>query len=365
MRPARDLASQTAAWLLARGPETRQTIRVMVGTALCYVIYRALSLPQGYWAVFTVVIVMQASIGGTLSASIDRAEGTALGAVVGAIALWLHPKTPIGLGAAMTVCVGLTAFAAALRPSLKVAPVTAVIMLISPIGAAIGPFTAALYRVLEIVIGGVVGVGATLLIFPARSLGAVVAKADEALELMAGVLDGYAADLSGRASQAGHEAVHLRIRIALAAVETSMADADRERFSRLGEHPHSQALPRTLWRVRGDVISISRALGPLPDRVSTVIAPATQGLIACEAAFMRRCGESLGAKTSVNRAGREEALQAFEAAMGDLRRARITQDLDFDAVGHVFGLGFALESLHRNLTDLADRIDEAGASPAL
>ena len=365
MTPVRDLGGKAAAWLLARGPEARQTVRVMAGTALCFLIYRALNLPQGYWAVFTVVIVMQASIGGTLSASVDRAEGTAFGAVVGAIALWLHPKTPIGLGSAMTICVGVTAFAAAVRPSLKVAPVTAVIMLISPVGAAIGPFSAALYRVLEIVIGGVVGVGATLLIFPARSITAVVAKAKEALTLMADVLDGYAGDLSGRAAEAGHEAVHMRIRNALNAVETALADADRERFSRLGEHPHSQALPRTLWRVRGDLISVSRALGPLPDAVALVIAPATQGLIACEAAFMRRCGEALLAKTTVNRAGRGEALQAFEAAIGDLRRSRLTHDLNFDAVGHVFGLGFALESLHRNLSDLADRIDEAAASPAL
>jgi len=365
MSVGRQVLDKFAAWVLARGPEARQTVRVMAGTGLCYFIYRALDLPQGYWAVFTVVIVMQASIGGTLSASIDRAEGTVLGAVVGAVALWLHPKTPVGLGAAMTVCVGITAFAAAVRPSLKVAPVTAVIMLISPVSATIGPFSAALYRVLEIVIGGVVGVGATLLIFPARSAGAVAAKANGALGLMAGVLDGYAKDLSGRASEPGHEAVQMRIRSALSAVESALADADRERFGRLGEHPHSQALPRTLWRVRNDVISVSRALGPLPDAVAAVIAPATKALIASEAAFMRRCGEALLAKASVNRAGREAALQTFETAIGALRRSRLTHDLDFDAVGHVFGLGFALESLHRNLSDLADRIDEAAASPVL
>ncbi len=363
MTSARALTDKAAAWLLARGPEARQTIRVMVGTALCYAIYRTLDLPQGYWAVFTVVIVMQASIGGTLSASIDRAEGTALGALVGAVALWLHPQTPLGLGVAMTLCVGITGFLAAVRPSLKVAPVTAVIMLISPVGATIGPFMAAVYRVLEIVIGGVVGVAATLLIFPARSVGAALAKADEALGLMAGVLNGYQADLSGRSSQAAHEAVHMRIRTALLAVETALADADRERLSRLGEHPHTQALPRTLWRVRGDMVSVSRALGPLPASVSDRIAPATAALIACEAAFMRRCGAALVARTGVDRKGREEALLAFETAMGALRRSRITHDLDFDAVGHVFGLGFALESLHRNLSDLADRIDEAaGAS---
>ena len=146
---------------------------------LAFAIYRVFHLPQGYWAVFTVVIVMQASIGGTLAASIDRTKGTALGALVGAFAAWLHPSTAIGLGAAMTLAVGLTAFLAALRPSLKVAPVTAVIMLIIPAGAS--PLVSAGYRVLEIVIGGVIGVAATLLIFPARSTSVVTAKANEVL----------------------------------------------------------------------------------------------------------------------------------------------------------------------------------------
>jgi uncharacterized membrane protein YccC len=351
--------------LLGRGAEARQTVRVMVGTALAFAVYHLFNLPQGYWAVFTVVIVMQASIGGTLSASIDRTKGTALGAVVGAAAVGLHPHTPIGLGAAMILAVGLTAFLAALRPSLKVAPVTAVIMLISPAGSALGPLASAGYRVLEIVIGGVIGVAATLLVFPARSTGVVAAKTDEVLGLMAAVLDGYAADLSGDSAITGHDAAQMRIRATLTAIETAMADADRERSSRLDDHRLTDALPRTLWRVRNDAISVSRALSPLPDNISAMIAPATSGLMSCEAAFMRRCGAALLSRIRVDRSGRDEALKAFEAAMGELRRSRATHDLDFDAVGHVFGLGFALESLHRNMTDLADRVDEAAAAPEL
>ena len=358
-------ARNGAAALVLRGAEARQTVRVMAGTVLAFAIYHAFNMPQGYWAVFTVVIVMQASIGGTLAASIDRTKGTALGAVVGAFAAWLHPRTAIGLGAAMTLAVGVTAFLAAIRPSLKVAPVTAVIMLIIPAGPAVSPLVSAAYRVLEIVIGGVIGVAATLFIFPARSTGVVAARTDAVLALMAEVLDGYAADPSGRTAAPGHEAVQMRIRNTLTAIETAMADADRERSSRLGEHSLTEALPRTLWRVRNDAISISRALGPLPANIAAVIAARTAGLMTCEASFMRRCGAALLAKTRVDRSEREAALKAFEGAMDELRRSRATHDLDFDAVGHVFGLGFALESIHRNLTDLADRIDEAAAAPEL
>jgi uncharacterized membrane protein YccC len=365
VKPQRAYAEDGTAWLLGRGSEARQTVRVMAGTVLAFAIYHAFNLPQGYWAVFTVVIVMQASIGGTLAASIDRTKGTALGAVVGAVAAWLHPRTPIGLGAAMTLAVGITAFAAALRPSLKVAPVTAVIMLISPAGSDLGPLASAAYRVVEIVIGGVIGVLGTLLIFPARSNEVVVAKIQAVLDLMAQVIEGYADDLSGAAAAAAHDAIQLRIRTLLAAIETGMADADRERSSRLGEHRLSDALPRTLWRVRNDGVTVSRALAPLPDRVSAAIGLATSALMRAEAAFMRRCGEALMRGALADRSGRDEALAAFEGAMGDLRRSRMTHDLDFDTVGHLFGLAFALESLHRNLSDLGDRVDEAAKTTGL
>jgi len=365
----RVIARQALTTLRSSGSEARQALRVMVGTALAFAVYRAFDMPQGYWAVFTVVIVMQGSIGGTLSASIDRAKGTALGAAVGAAAALLHPHTPVGLGAAMTVAVGITAYAASLYPSLKVAPVTAVIMLITPQGVAISPLESAAFRVLEIVIGGVVGVLAMVLIFPARSTALVVAKVQAILDLMAEVMEGYAASMAGAAQAAPDTTpggdVQLRIRTGLAAVEAAMADADRERSTRLGAHRLSDALPRTLWRVRNDGVSVSRALAPLPEVVAAVIGPAVTALMRAEAAFMRRCGEALAAGGRVDRGERDLALAAFETAMADLRRSGVTHDLDFDAVGHVFGLAFALESLHRNLTDLADRIDEAMTAPTL
>ena len=351
--------------LLTRGAEARQTVRVMAGTVIAFAIYHLFNLPQGYWAVFTVVIVMQASIGGTLAASLDRMKGTILGALVGGFAAWLHPRTPIGLGAAMTISVGVTAFAAAMRPSLKVAPVTAVIMLISPSGGALGPVISAVYRVIEIAVGSVIGVLATLFIFPARSTALVIDRMQAVLALMADVLDGYANAISAPPAMAAHEDVQLRIRTALASVEAAMADADRERSSRLGAHRLSAALPRTLWRVRNDEVSISRAMGPLPDSVSAVIGAQTREMMTAEAAFMRACGQALAAERLVDRGAREDKLKAFEDAVAALRQSRLTHDLSFDAVGHLFGLAFALESLHRNLSDLGDRIDEAAKTNGL
>ncbi len=67
------IAARTREFLTRRAPELRQTLRVTIATGAAYVAYKSLGLQQGYWAVFTVIIVMQGSIGGTLGAATERA----------------------------------------------------------------------------------------------------------------------------------------------------------------------------------------------------------------------------------------------------------------------------------------------------
>ena len=350
--------------LRAHKAELRQAVRVTVGCSLAFALYHLLNLPQGYWAVFTVVIVMQGSIGGTLSAAVDRMKGTLLGALVGAVAASLRPQTPLGLGIAMALSVAITALAAALRPTLKVAPVTAVIMLISPSGASMGPLVSALYRVVEIFIGSVIGVATSVLVLPARSNRLVIERVQAALELLALLAEHYAADVQLAEGRPDRHEENTRSRAALGLVDTAMADAARERSSRLSDHRIAEAMPRTLWRVRNDGVAVGRAIAALPEAVRPLLAEGVAAMLAEQAQFMRRCATALGANGRVDRTGRIEALMAFEAVVDELRTSRVTQALDFDAAGPVFALAFALESLHRNLGDVADRIDETSLGKA-
>lgn len=357
-RPS-DLARQASTYKA----ELRQAARVTVGCLIAFAVYHLFNLPQGYWAVFTVVIVMQGSIGGTLTASLDRMKGTLLGALIGGLAAWLRPHTPLGLGLALGLSVTITALAAAIRPTLKVAPVTAVIMLVSaPVG--VSPLEAALLRVVEIAFGSVIGVLTTLLVFPARSTALVAQRVRSCLNLMAEIAEGYSDDILSDEVRPDRHLQHVRLRGELAGVDAAMTDAARERSSRLSDHRIAEALPRTLWRVRNDAVSVGRALAPLPTAVQALIAPGASTMLRRQAAFMRECGAALCAGRVADRTGRIETLQAFEAQVDALRQARLTQDLSFDAVGHVFALAFSLESLHRNLGDLADRIDETARGKA-
>ena len=81
-----------------------------------------------------------------------------------------------------------------------VAPVTAVIMLIGPT-THLDPLTTAFFRVAEITVGSLVGVAATLLIFPARAHASVVSGVQTIAGQLAGLLDHYALKLRGGATE--------------------------------------------------------------------------------------------------------------------------------------------------------------------
>jgi uncharacterized membrane protein YccC len=337
-------------------------VRVAVAATAAYSAYVLLGLPQGYWAVFSAVIVVQSSIGATLTLSIERMMGTITGAVIGGLAVWLHPHTPLGLGLGIALSVAIASFAAAARADLKVAPITAVIMLISPSGQAMGPLETAVLRVVEIGVGSLIGVLATLLIFPARAHLAATARIRAVMGDIATMTEACAARLRGEAADVFANAA--RIRAGLAAVEAALADAGRERSTRLGGRQLPHAIGRTLWRLRNDAVVLARITdGGLPGPVVRV-APAAEALLRAEAAFLRLCADRLN-DGRIERAGLAAAYGAFQASVEAVRRERLTSDLTVEAVSPLFGAVFATESLYRNLGDLADRIEEtAGTRPA-
>lgn len=353
----------TPDWLRLDRPPLRQAIRVMVGSVAAYVAYRLLGFQQGYWAVFTVVIVLQGSIGSTLGAALDRLVGTIAGALLGGIAILIAPHTPVGIAVSLAIVTLLTALAAAVRPQLRVAPVTAAILLLSPrTSPSVGLFV--LERIGEIGLGGVIGVATSLLVLPARSHAIVVDSAADVLSRDMAVLRSMVDGLR-RNDAAGVAHDHAGLRKALGKVEAAMADAERERQSRLADHGIPEALPRNLWRIRNDIVTIGRGLETTPPAVPDIaLAPIYAAILEADADYLDRCRMALIAGAVVDRGDLAAKHDDFAAAIETLRTGRATSALDFDAAGRVFGVVFAIEQLHRNLGDLADRIDEAAAAPA-
>ena len=340
----------------ARKTELRHAIRVSAAVVAAYALATLLRLPQGYWAVFTAVIIVQSSLGATITASIERFMGTVVGAVAGAGAAMLHMRFPEAGGPILAVTAALLAFLAAVRPTFKVAPVTAVIMLIGTT-THMDPLIAAFLRVAEITVGSVVGVAATLLIFPARAHVAVVENTQKVAGLLAELLDHYALKLKGGATELearGHYDDTLK---ALSKLQTAMTEADRESASKLSDHSVTDALPRTLWRLRNDCVMVGRALRePLPTPGLTLQAAAM--LSAC-AVFLRASAALLSGGARPDRIAFAQTHQAFQDAVEALRETGGTRALAFDDAARVFGLVFAVENLFGNLGDFEERIEEA------
>ncbi len=109
--------------------ELRLVVQAVTAAALALLIAEALALPQSYWAVISALIIVQGSLGGTLVAGIDRVVGTLAGAALGVAAalargFWDAPEIVF-----LVPAVAPVALLAAIRPSFRVAPVTAAIVL--------------------------------------------------------------------------------------------------------------------------------------------------------------------------------------------------------------------------------------------
>src|SRR3979411_2281943 len=78
-------------------PQPRLCLRVTVAALVSFVLGKSLNIPLGgLWAVLTAVVVTQASVGGSLKATIEYLTGTLGGAVyAGVIAVLILPANEI------------------------------------------------------------------------------------------------------------------------------------------------------------------------------------------------------------------------------------------------------------------------------
>ena len=139
--------------------------KTALAAALCWWLAMRFGLHDGYWGAISAIIVLQSNFGSTISASRDRLLGTLIGAFFG-FSFSLFGTLPwnylLAVMAAVTVC-GLLGF----RGSSRLAGVTITIVMLVP--QAGSHKTVALDRVGEVVLGIVVALAVSTLIFPDRA----------------------------------------------------------------------------------------------------------------------------------------------------------------------------------------------------
>ena len=333
-----------------RHAELRHGLRIAAAGVLSFALAQALALPQGYWAVFTAVLVVQGSVGGSWKASVDRLVGTLLGAVYGAAIATLVPHNDaLMMGVALAISLTPLALLSAFKPSYRVAPLTAVILLLGSAGTTEGPFVAAALRTIEVTLGGFVGMAVSLLLLPARAHTLLGEAANRVLQHLAELLAALLAGLTAKSDAQAILARNDEVRLALTALENISDEAARERRNYLTEDSDPEPVTRTLRRVRHDLVLIGRvAAEPLPPAVRERLAGPLTDLARVAAEFLRELGRSFARRDP------PPGLDAFTGAM-----ARVLAEVEaVKGEERLIALRFALEHLLRNIKDLTRRAQE-------
>lgn len=345
----------------ARRVQLALSIRATIAAVAALVVAQLLHLPLPLWAVLTAVIVTQMSVGRSLKATFDYLEGTLGGAVYGgAIGVLIPHASETALLGALALAVALLAFIAAVNPRFSVAPITAIIVLLVPTFTGAGPVASAVDRVIEVALGGIIGLAVSFWLLPSNAHKLVVEAAARTLEQMARALGELLAGLTRGLDVDALHRIQDGIGQTLAQMSIVGTEAERERSARLAVGPDTGPLLRMLLRLRHDLVMIGRAaITPLPDSLRARLAAPLDHLGAAFADYLRACAAALLAgRGPPPLEAMESALAAYATEIAALRREGATQNFPVGAVENFFALGFAFEQMHSNFRDLERCVTE-------
>jgi uncharacterized membrane protein YccC len=323
---------------------------------ITFVLAQQLTLPlHGLWAVLTAIVVTQASAGGSMRATAEYVIGTLGGAIYAAvIGVFIPHATPLSQAGVLVLAVAPLAFVAALNPTFRVAPFSAVLVLLVSGQLGEGPIASAITRFGEVGLGGAVAIAVSLIVFPERAQRLGIKAGTRILqdlaryvpELLAGFSRGLDPDENRRRqNEIGRD---------LAEFQAIVEEVKHEPFARLVAEADIGPLSRTLLRLRHDLVIIGRAAGsPLPDSVGHRLAPLLDNLGSVASDFLRQCATALSLRQPPPPLETmQAALQAYGAEITALRGDGTTHTLATDEAERLFALGFALDELQRNFSDL-------------
>lgn len=334
--------------------EIRHGLRIAAGGLASYAAGHLLGLPQAYWAVFTAVLVVQGSIGGSWKASTDRFVGTLFGAAYGAAVATLVPhNTAFTLGVALAVSLLPLALLSAFYPAFRVAPITAIILLLGSTGAAEGPIRAALLRTLEVALGGAFGMAVSLFLFPARAHMLLGRAAEKVLQRLSELFPDLIGAISEHCNPEQLLAKQDRVRAALSDLEGIVTEAARERRNHLSEDVDPEPIARTLRRVRHDLVLIGRiAAEPVVANPSAAAQNCLRQFRVTGSAYLAALGDAFaGRRVPPPGTNLDPAIEQLLAVLEQMEPGE-----------RIVALRFCLQQFRRNLFDLRQRAGEFAAA---
>ena len=348
-------------WTSSNAVALRLCLRMTVAGLLAYALTQIFTLAQGYWSVFSAIIIMQSSVGGSVKATIDRVIGTIGGAVTGGAVAYLLPhESALSVGVALVVAFVPLTLVAALWPNYRIAPLTAAIVLLTPGAQQLGPLGSAFDRIIEITLGSFVGLGVSLVLLPARAHGLVIGATAGILLQLADLLGDWLAVLTGSGDRTRIAQLQDDTRAGMARLQIVAGEAGQERRTYLTQEFDPDSLVRTVFRLRNDLIMIGRAAAdPLPEPIVARLREPLEQVSQAAQHFLRPCADALRERKNPPVLDAvEQALAKFNATIEELRHEGATRELPADNVGRLYALEFSLEQLRLNFDDFRSRVIE-------
>jgi uncharacterized membrane protein YccC len=169
-------------------------LKSTIAAGLCYWLASLAGLQDGYWGSISAIIVLQSNVGSTVTASRDRLLGTLIGAGFGAAFLLLGTGLWTYLLAAllsMSACSLL-----GLKNSSRLAGVTVSILMLVHAGGS--NWVLPLHRVLEVLLGIVVALALSTLVFPSRARSQMREGLADEYQLMGGLFEAVLDSVRGQ-----------------------------------------------------------------------------------------------------------------------------------------------------------------------
>jgi uncharacterized membrane protein YccC len=337
-------------------PRWRFAARMTASGLVAYAVAEILHVPlNGLWVIITAIVVTQMSAGGSLRATLEYIIGTVGGAVYAAIIGVLIPHAaPLAEAGVLVLVIAPLALLAAFNPNFRVAPFSAVLVLLIAGRFGEGPIESAITRSGEVALGGVIAVLVSLLVFPERAHQMRLNAAVRLLQRLARDLPRLLTGFTGELDPATNSRIQNDIGAAVASFQQITNEARHELLVTLAEQPDPGPLSRTMLRLRHDLIIIGSAgARPLPEPLRARLGVPLTRVGAAASDFLNDSANALNDRIQPPpQDAFEDTLATYTAEVEAVRSEGLTLPLTSNEVEPVFALGFALEQLHQNFFDL-------------
>jgi uncharacterized membrane protein YccC len=334
----------------------RHALRTALAATLTALLTRFLDLEQGYWAVFSAILVMQANFGSSIAAGWARLLGTAAGASLGALSvtgadMLLGPGVGT-LVAAMPVTIFLCALLAAKNENLRLAGLTAAVVICLHAEGGGAAFTIGLNRFLEVGLGIVVALAVSLA-WPARAR--VVLRfglrkgMDQLADLLVAIMESR---LTGRYDRP--RVFHRKDAVLRLALRNRQLFASARREpGQSGQNEMFSSLLSMQERLGEHLLAMDHAIEHAPaDGFHQHMVGELEELCAALDEALRDLGRAIADQTQPRAAVLERldaALSASGVRLLDLRQQRIIAVYDLDEVMHFYSFYHGLREAAREV----------------